>query len=60
MVMDWFIYAFSEEGRDILLSNQYELLKSDEANHIYVFANRPEQKFACDGARFVLSDTLTF
>ena len=29
MVMNGFIYVFSDEGRDILLSRQYELLKSD-------------------------------
>lgn len=60
MVMDWFIYVFSEEGRDALLARQYELLKGDEARHVYVFINKFEQNFSCDGIPYVLADTLTF
>lgn len=55
-----FIYVFSDEGRDTLLARQYELLKSDEAKHIYVFVNKDEQSFACDGVPYALSNTLTF
>ena len=55
-----FIYVFSDEGRDILSARQYELLKSDEAKHIYVFVNKDEQNFACDGVPYALSNTLTF
>lgn len=55
-----FIYVFSDEGRDILLARQYELLKSDENKHIYVFVNNGEQNFACDGVPYALSNTLTF
>ncbi len=58
--MSGFIYVFSDEGRDILLSQQYELLKSDTAKHIYVFVNKDEQNFACDGVPYALSNTLTF
>jgi len=58
--MNGFIYVFSEEGRDIFLSRQYELLKSDDAKHIYVFVNKGEQNFACDGVPYALSNTLTF
>lgn len=58
--MSGFIYVFGEEGRDILLSRQYELLKSDDAKHIYVFVNKDDQNFACDGVTCALSDTLTF
>lgn len=58
--MNSFIYVFGDEGRDIMLSRQYELLKSDEHNHIYVFVNKDEQNFACDGVPYALSDTLTF
>lgn len=60
MVINVFIYVFSEEGRDILLSRKYELLKSDNARHIYVFVNKGEQNFACDGVPYALSNTLTF
>lgn len=60
MVMNGFIYVFSDEGRDILLSRQYELLKSDNDKHIYVFVNNDKQSFACDGFPYALSNTLTF
>lgn len=55
-----FIYVFSDEGRDILLARQYELLKSDKNKHIYVFVNNGEQNFACDGVPYALSNTLAF
>ena len=58
--MTGFIYVFSDEGRDALFARQYELLKSDEAKHIYVFVNKGEQDFACDGVPYALSNTLTF
>lgn len=58
--MNGFVYVFSDKGRDILLDREYELLKSDELNHIYVFVNKDKQNFACDGVPYVLSDTLTF
>lgn len=58
--MNGFIYVFSDEGRDVLLSQRYELLKSDNAKHIYVFVNKGNQNFACDGVPYALSDTLTF
>lgn len=55
-----FIYVFSEEGRDALLARQYELLKSDSFKHIYIFVNKDEQNFSCDGIPYALSNTLTF
>ena len=55
-----FIYAFNEEGRDKLLALQYELLKCDEQNHIFVFLNKKRQDFSCNDFKFALSDTLTF
>lgn len=58
--MNGFLYVFGDEGRDILLSKQYELLKSDKAKQIYVFLNKDEQNFACDGVTYALSNTLTF
>lgn len=58
--MTGFIYIFSDEGRDILLARRYELLKSDESKHIYVFVNKDDQNFACDGLSYALSNTLTF
>lgn len=58
--MNGFIYVFSDEGRDALLSKRYELLKSDNAKHIYVFVNKDDQNFVCDGVPYALSNTLTF
>lgn len=55
-----FIYVFSEEGRDKLLSLQYEMLKCDDSKRIYVFLNKERQDFSCEGLKFALSDTLTF
>lgn len=55
-----FIYVFSDKERDVLLSQQYKLLKSDKANHIYVFVNKDDKNFACDGVSYITSNTLTF
>lgn len=55
-----FIYVFSDEGRDVLLSRQYALLKSDNDKHVYVFVNKDGQIFSCDGIPYALSSTLTF
>lgn len=58
--MNSFIYVFSDDGRDRLLSMQYELLKSDNKKHVYVFVNKDKQNFARDGVPYALSNTLTF
>lgn len=55
-----FIYVFDEKGRDTLLAQKYELLKSDEQKHIYVFVNKERQTFAGGDFAYALSDTLTF
>lgn len=55
-----FIYVFSADGKDKLLSMQYELLKSDDARNIFVFLNKERQDFSCDGIPCAISDTLTF
>ena len=55
-----FIYVFDEKGRDALLAQKYELLKSDEQKHIYVFINQESQTFAKNEFTYALSDTLTF
>ena len=55
-----FIYVFSDEGRDKLLSLQYELLKYDETRHISVFLNKEQQCFSDGDFSYALSDTLTF
>lgn len=58
--MEKFIYVFSKEARDRLLSANYALIKSDEKNEIYVFANQTEMTFALADISFIRSDTLTF
>ena len=57
--MDTFIYVFSDEARDKLLSLQYEMLKCGD-NHISVFLNKEQQYFTDGDFPYVLSDTLTF
>lgn len=57
---DKFIYVFSEKLKDVLLINEYKLLKSDTKNNIYVFENKSEMKLSFDKTDYVLSDTLTF
>lgn len=58
--MNNFIYVFSKDARDILLTRGYTLLKSDEAREMYVFANEMTKTFSDSEFRFVLSDKLTF
>lgn len=54
-----FVYVFSDEDKDKLLSRGYQLLKSDEKEHVYIFENSGE-KFDEDGIEFAFSNTLTF
>lgn len=58
--MEKFLYVFNKEARDRLLSANYTLLKSDEKNEIYVFANQMDMTFALADISFIRSDTLTF
>jgi len=58
--MSNFIYVFSDEGRDVLLSRQYKLLRSDAKTHTYIFANEDRQDFSCDEVPYAMSDTLIF
>jgi len=55
-----FIYVFSTQDRDKLLSKNYNLLKSDERNNIYVFENNNQLVFDNTDMKFVFSDMLTF
>ena len=59
-MMNRFIYVFGEESRDVLLANNYTLLKSDTKNNIYVFENKSETKLSFEKMNYALSDTLTF
>ena len=58
-----FIYVFDVCARDKLLSANYQLLKSDVNQNIFVFENNGTMTFAnnsTDDFPFIISDTLTF
>ena len=58
--MEKFIYVFSKSARDSLLAANYTLLKNDEQNEVYVFANQMDMTFALADISFIRSNTLTF
>ena len=58
--MEKFLYVFNKEVRDRLLAANYTLLKSDEKNEVYVFANQMDMAFALADISFIRSNTLTF
>ena len=58
--MEKFLYVFNMEARDRLLAANYTLLKSDEKNETYVFANQMDMTFALADISFIRSNTLTF
>lgn len=58
-----FVYALSDEARDRCLQYGYMLLKSDEANKIYVFTSNDTYNLEFDVANckdLLFSNTLTF
>ena len=57
-----FIYVDSEEARDYLLEQGYELLKHSDRGPIWVFTNKSEVSFAEVDVDVpcVVSDVLTF
>lgn len=58
--MEKFLYVFNKAARDKLLEANYRLLKSDEQNEMYVFANQIDMTFALADISFIRSNTLTF
>lgn len=58
--MEKFLYVFNKEARDRLLEANYTLLKSDEKNETYVFANQMDMTFALAGISYIRSNTLSF
>lgn len=58
--MEKFLYVFNKEARDRLLEANYTLLKSDEKNEIYVFANQMDMTFALADISYIRSNTLSF
>lgn len=59
-MQDKFIYVFDIDTRDKLLSQNYQLLKSDINKNIFVFENKTDISFSMNGVQFVLSNILTF
>lgn len=55
-----FIYVFNKETSDMLISQGFNLVKSDKKNKIYVFENSPNKKFTFSKKDFTFSNTLTF
>ena len=58
--MEKFLYVFTRQARDSLLAANYVLLKSDEKNDVYVFANKADMNFDFANISLIRSDTLTF
>lgn len=58
--MEKFLYVFNKEARDRLLEANYTLLKSDEKNETYVFANQMDMTFALADISCIRSNTLSF
>lgn len=55
-----FVYVFSDKDRDELISRGFQLLKSDENEHVYIF-DLDGAKFDDEqGIVFALSNTLSF
>lgn len=55
-----FVYVFSKEARDGMISAGYTLIKSDEQNGRYVFENNPNLTFSHLNISCIQSNTLTF
>ena len=58
--MEKFLYVFNKEARDRLLEANYTLLKSDEKNETYVFANQMDMTCALADISYIRSNTLSF
>lgn len=55
-----FIYVFTKETSDELVTQGFNLVKSDKKNKVYVFENNPKKQFTFSKKDFVFSNTLTF
>nr|DAG45559.1 MAG TPA: hypothetical protein [Bacteriophage sp.] len=58
--MEKFLYVFDKEARDTLLKDGFTLLKSNEDEDVYIFANKDVLTFDLADITFVKSNTLTF
>ena len=60
--MSKFIYVFTKEAAKDMKKRGYELLKVDEKNQIWVFANKDPENISFSSGKYqcVLSDVLSF
>lgn len=55
--MESFIYVFSKSDAETMLSAGYELLRADEANKQYIFANNPKKDYFTLNVKLCMSNT---
>lgn len=55
-----FIYVFNAEDMEKMLAAGYSLMKADEKNNMYIFADNDGMSFDLSDMCFVRSNTLTF
>lgn len=53
-----FIYVFCKSDADIMIKAGYELLRSDDVNQQYIFANKATEDYAAFNIQFCVSNTL--
>lgn len=60
--MGRFLYVFSEDARDKLLSRKFEMIKEDKRNNIFIFLNQisNDLAFSVNDISYIESNTLTF
>lgn len=60
--MGRFLYVFSEDARDKLLSRKFEMIKEDKRNNIFIFLNQisDDLAFSVNDISYIESNTLTF
>lgn len=59
--MPKFLYVFSEENKQQLISAGFTLLKEDERNNVYVFEANDDLKYSLVNIDEIMeSDVLTF
>jgi|GEM_PF-5943458 len=58
--MSKFIYVFTKDASNALLSAGYALVNANNATSVYVFENRRDLKFELSGNEFSFSNMLIF
>ena len=55
-----FIYVFSAEDKERMLSQGYELVRAEPNGKFYVFANKDDVHFENENMKFSYSNMLSF